>query len=97
MPNASNLASRSSMFMTLAMIVAMPGATDMRARANEAAQAFTKNCGDCHDSRSINLWRKKQPDDDKRKAWLESLMAKHYPPPVAVRALIIKHLTAPDK
>jgi mono/diheme cytochrome c family protein len=83
---------------TLAILLALILPTTVRnARANDAAQAFGKHCGECHGNRAIRAWLKKEPDETKRKAWLDGVLSKHYPPSAEERALIIRHIADQKK
>lgn len=89
---------RSRWLALLAMLLALavaPLASNVR--ADEAAQAFKKSCGECHGKRAISGWLKKEPDDTKRKTWLDGVLSKHYPPSAEDRALIIRHIADQKK
>lgn len=84
----------SSLAAALGISLLLSGFASGHARADDGASAFAKNCGECHGSRAIQAWVRRQPDDNKRKAWLETFLAKHYPPPKEARSLIIDHIAA---
>jgi len=70
-----------------AVLVSVPPAA-----ADEGEAAFKTRCGDCHGPREFPRWAKARPDIDKRRAFLDGFLKRHYPPPDNDRALIIAYV-----
>jgi mono/diheme cytochrome c family protein len=65
------------------------------AAATEAGEAaFKARCAACHGPRDIQYWGRQRPDAAARKAWLEQLLRRHYPPPAAELAPIVDYIQA---
>jgi mono/diheme cytochrome c family protein len=67
-------------------------AADDNARDNEGQVLFNAQCADCHGPRDIAHWAERYPDAEERRAWMERLLERHYPPAEAERPLIIEHI-----
>jgi mono/diheme cytochrome c family protein len=59
--------------------------------AAEAA-AFQAHCASCHGPAEFPQWAARRPDPEDRRAWLEGLLQRHFPPPEEQRALVIDHI-----
>jgi mono/diheme cytochrome c family protein len=57
-----------------------------------AAAAFEARCAACHGPREFPYWASLHPDPDARRAWLDGLLQRHYPPPEEERSLVIDHI-----
>jgi cytochrome c553 len=64
------------------------------AAADEAEAAFKARCAECHGPHDIRQWGRQHPDVAAREAWLDQFLRRHYPPPEAERALIVRHILA---
>jgi mono/diheme cytochrome c family protein len=62
------------------------------ADANDGASAYEAHCADCHGREDILSWEEVEPDEEARRAWLDRLLERHYPPPEELRPLIIDHI-----
>lgn len=70
-------------------------ALSVPAQATEAGEAaFRVRCAACHGPRDIQYWGRQRPDAAARKAWLEQLLRRHYPPPAAELAPIVDYIQA---
>lgn len=81
------------LILATASIVILPLLTTPTA-ANEGEAAFKARCERCHGSRDIQSWGRQRPDVEPRRAWLDTVLRRHYPPPEAERAIIIDHIQA---
>ncbi len=57
-----------------------------------ASAAFEAHCAQCHGPREFPYWASIEPDPEERRAWLDRLLQRHYPPPEEERALVIEHI-----
>lgn len=64
----------------------------MTADADEGASAYAAHCAECHGREDILSWEEVEPEEEARRAWLDSLLERHYPPPEELRPLIIDHI-----
>jgi mono/diheme cytochrome c family protein len=62
------------------------------AHENDGQALFNAQCADCHGPRDIAHWAERYPDAEERRAWMERLLERHYPPAEAERAPIIEHI-----
>jgi mono/diheme cytochrome c family protein len=70
-----------------------PGPAETAAADPEAAAAaFEARCAACHGPREFPYWASLHPDPDARRAWLDGLLQRHYPPPEEERSLVIDHI-----
>jgi mono/diheme cytochrome c family protein len=81
--------------MASAVLLLACWALSVPALATEAGEAaFKARCAACHGPRDIQYWGRQRPDAAARKAWLEQLLRRHYPPPAAELAPIVDHIQA---
>lgn len=79
----------------MAVLLLAGWALSVPARATEAGEAaFKARCAACHGPRDIQYWGRQRPDAAARKAWLEQLLRRHYPPPAAELAPIVDYIQA---
>lgn len=60
--------------------------------AQEPKDPYDQSCARCHKVEVVLGFMKKEPDAAKRKAWLDSFLAKHNAPDAKLRADVISYL-----
>jgi mono/diheme cytochrome c family protein len=88
-----------SAILSRALAVAALVATVPTAAACEGAEngddgraLFEAQCADCHGARDIADWAALYPDAKERRAWMDGLLQRHYPPSKEERPLIVDHI-----
>jgi mono/diheme cytochrome c family protein len=85
-----------SLARTTAAVVAA-AALFMSAEPSMATEAdgrslFDTQCGQCHGPRDIAYWGRTRRDATARAEWLDNFLKRHYPPPEAERAAIVRYI-----
>ena len=79
----------------LAVLLMASAAFATESLASEAGEtAFKARCAACHGPRDMQYWGRQRPDAATRRAWLEQLLRRHYPPPPAELAPIVDYIQA---
>jgi mono/diheme cytochrome c family protein len=90
--NRPNLPSRTVLAALLLSAAAAGCGGSGNANEDDGQALFNAQCADCHGPRDIARWAARYPDAEERRAWLDRLLQRHYPPAEAERPLIIEHI-----
>ena len=87
--------------MSMACLVCIPGvafgaalsvSVAIAGESEDGKALFEARCSDCHDRPEITDWAGQWSDPADRRARLDGLLRKHYPPPEDERQAIVDYL-----